>query len=540
VRGDAVAFSFGPSLPDGPRRMLRSVPRVSWSLVTSVRWPHERVSLGLLGRNRVVSGTAPQVRENRSTSAIPPRHPLTARSAIWTVFAQFGAKVPLLLAALVSTSIVTRALGTDRYAQWATVLSILAMVSFLTDPGLSAVLVKRISGGDADLPPISTLILLKMGLAMLVFLIVVAGTSVLQGLAAIPIAVALGAQVFPRSAIQLSSGWMQARHRLHWQTWLDALLSALGVLIMFAASRAGAVGWQLALFGVTLPTVALAVLSHRQARNLIVGAPTNAHWQKILPILREAAPLAAALALVALYSRIDVVFVTAAERPAGVAAYLLAYRVVDQTMVVATVLGTSVLPLVAARAQRTAIASNPATHSMLVCIALIGAIGSLLAVALATPAIYVLGGSRFRTAVPLLTLLAPEIAALFLNFGLGYTLIGMGRSRRYLSINAVALLLNILANLLFTLQFGARAAAIVTWCTELSVVCLAAAPFFQATAKGRGAILRALSLCATAAVVGVVVGFVPQLRTVAVIGGLLLLALLGSPDAVSLVRRARG
>ena len=147
-----------------------------------------------------------------------PASSLSLRSAAHTVVAQGAGRAVTLVAAIAATAVVTRSVGVATYADWATVLSLVAMLAFLLDPGISPIVVRRLAQDPALAPPPRDLLRARLVLATGALVIVVAATAALRGASAIPLALVLGAQLIPRAAVLNAGAWMQAVHRLHRQT----------------------------------------------------------------------------------------------------------------------------------------------------------------------------------------------------------------------------------------------------------------------------------------------------------------------------------
>jgi O-antigen/teichoic acid export membrane protein len=252
----------------------------------------------------------------------------------------------------------------------------------------------------------------------------------------------------------------------------------------------------LALAGVTLPLVVLAGLVERELRSspsaaLMAGRDDRG---RLASVVREVAPLALALLLVSVYTRVQVVFVNAAEDALGVAEYLLAWQVVEQIVVVGAIAGATLLPFFADRARERALHGDPLTQTVMVAL---GAVGTLLAAGLiltARPVMLLLGSERLADGARFLVLLAPMGSALFIAMTLSYAYAAMGLAGRYLRFNLAGLVVALALNATLTLSQGAEAAARVTWVTEFFVVSLALAPVWRSGAAGRATIARLAGL----------------------------------------------
>jgi O-antigen/teichoic acid export membrane protein len=250
---------------------------------------------------------------------------------------------------------------------------------------------------------------------------------------------------------------------------------------------------------VVLPSALLAALSMRELRLVPHGGSPDVDQRGVIwSILREAAPLAGAILLVSLYTRIDVVFVSAAEDAAGYAQYLLAFRFVEQLIVVAAILAGTLLPMLAARATSRSLFGDEVTHQTMLAVTTLGGLSSMALIAVAKPLIGVVGPDSFGFAAKLLMLLSPIALALYLNFFLGYLLMAIRKGARYLWLNAFGLAFNLAANAALTLPYGNVAAARITWVTELLVVAFAIVPFAHREGGGRWTVARCAALAAVA------------------------------------------
>jgi PST family polysaccharide transporter len=453
---------------------------------------------------------------------------LTARTAARTATLQVVARGATLVVALVATGLVTRALGSDGFADWATVLSLQAMVGFALDPGITPVIVRRLAQDRAASPAPGALLACRLVLAIVALLVVVGLSVALRGADVLVLALVLAGQLLPRALTINVGTWMQAEHRLHRQTLLEGATSAVGVVALAAAVAADAGAPVLALVGILVPALALAALMRRELGRLesARATPTADEWARVRSVLREAAPVAGAVVLVAVYTRLDTVFVNAAESTVAIADYLLAKQFVEQLVILAGIGAGTLLPLIAARAASHDVLADRAVHGLLIAVAVTGAAVSLGLIALAEPLVALLGGSEREGAAPLLVLLAPVAVGLFGNFFLGYLLMAVQLGGRYLRFNLAGLAVSVATGLALTLPFGAEAAARALWATEIVVAGLAALGIARGGSSGR----RAAGLAAASVGVAILASelvFAGVPRVLVVLVGAALLAGLG-------------
>jgi O-antigen/teichoic acid export membrane protein len=432
-----------------------------------------------------------------SEDATPLR--LDARSAALTGVAQAAGRGVTLVAVIVSTAVVVHAVGVSVYADWATVLSLVSLMAFVLDPGVSAVIVRRLAQSPDTAPSPRAMMLTRVGMATVALVIVVGMSVALRGPHVLGLAIALAAQVIPRGLVLNATAWLQADHRLHRQTAWEAVCAGLGLTALVIAGAAGAGPVVLAVVGFVAPTTLLACFIQRElARtpSLRLSSP-GPQRPRVRSVLHEVAPLAGALLLLALYTRIFVVFVNAAEDTTQVARYLFAFQFVEQVIVVAGIVAGTLLPLLALRARAVELRSDRSTLALVLAVTASGAILAAGLVALAPVLCRVIGGPGLAPADRYLTLLSPMAAVILPAFVLGYLYIALADAHRYLRFNIVALGFNLAANASLTLTVGASATARISWATELIVVALAAFPLLRSGPAGRSTGVRLVALLVT-------------------------------------------
>jgi O-antigen/teichoic acid export membrane protein len=445
-----------------------------------------------------------------SLSRAEPRR-LTARTAAVTASSQIVTRGLTLLLTVAGTAIVTRTIGEDGFAVWGTVLVITAMVAFLLDPGVAPVVVRRLAQKAGEAPAPRPLLAARFVLATAAYLMVIGLTVALRGNGALLLAVVLAAQLLPRAIVMNVGTWMQANHRLHVQTGLEALTAAGGLIALVVAAALGATRSVLAAVGVLAPALVLAALMEREMQKIPARHSDDraAEWRRVRSVLLEAAPLAAAIVLLSIYTRIGIVFVNEAESEEAVGRFTLAFLFIEQVLIIASIIAGTLLPMLAARTHVARPRSDPVVHDLLAAMTTIGAGLGVGLIALAEPLVLLVGGKDFEGTADLVRLLAPTCAALFANIFVAYVFVTVRRAGRYLVYNLVGLAVSLCLGALFTLQQGADAAARVTWITELVVVTCAALPFFWGDPGGRRALVEAAAAmmlviaCSEASVEGV-------------------------------------
>jgi len=450
-----------------------------------------------------------------------------------TATGQVVARVSTLVLTVAGTAVVTRAIGEDGFADWGTVLMVTAMFAFLLDPGFAPVVVRRLAEGGEEAPSPEALLRVRLVLSAAAFVLVVVLVLALRGSAPLVLAVVLAAQLLPRAVVMNVGTWLQAEHRLHFQTWFEALTVGGGLVLLLLMAALDAPPAVLAAAGVLAPAVVLAVLMWRELGRIAPTPSSGRAPDRVLirTVLREAAPLAGAIVLVSIYTRIGVVFVNEARSGAGVAEFTFAFLFIEQAIVVAAILAATLLPMLAERGVGRTRDRPPVVGDMLSLVTFIGSAGALALIALARPIVLLIGGHELEGAVELLTLLAPACAALFANFYMGYVYVAARRAGRYLVFNLVGLAVSVGLGLWLTLDQGADAAARVTWITEAVVVLVAAASFFWRSPSDRLALLHLVALLGVVVACAELVAAGTLAPGAAAVIGAVLIAVLSVPRA---------
>lgn len=205
-----------------------------------------------------------------------------------------------------------------------------------------------------------------------------------------------------------------------------------------------------------------------------VGARAAMSLRQSGRLVRAGLPFALSSVFYTVYFQVDAALLAALAAPAAVAQYAVAYSFVAAAAVVPVALNNDVLRphlyRAATAGARAALARRFAGLSLGLGIA-------------AGVAVYVLGpmatrllyGHRYAAAGVLVSILALALPFHFVNSWAGNILVGAGRVRAVVAVQAALTCANIAANLILIPMLGARGAAIATVGTEAVGLCLYAA-----------------------------------------------------------------
>lgn len=369
--------------------------------------------------------------------------------------------------------LLTRSLGVVDFGRYGTVAALLAIVSTVTDAGLTAVGSRELAVLPAG-PRRDELLRQLVGLRIVV--------SFFAVLAAAGFAVVVG---YDRTMV--------------WGT----LLGGLGVLLVNTQAttmmplavglRLGAVTafellkQVLTLAGVAALALAGASLLPYFAVQAVVGAIVllltpplvggiravlpRLDRSSALPLLREALPVAIAIAMNVLYLRLLVIMVSLIADATETGYYVTAFRVFEMLIGLPTLVLSVALPLLAVAGAEDLERLRYGLQRT-VEVAVVGSAGLALLTVACAPAVPVLFGSDFSGAVPMLRIQAWALIPLFAGQVLGLALVALHRQKALAVGNAVAVVTVLAAGLLLVPRYGGEGAAGAGVAAEVSLCVL--------------------------------------------------------------------
>jgi O-antigen/teichoic acid export membrane protein len=381
-----------------------------------------------------------------------------------------GYALTLLLAALTSVFLL-RSLGVEQFGLYGVVAALLGIVSSLTEAGLTQV-------GSRDLPLrpaeergrlLGTLLAVRIGLTSAGVLVaalfalaagyeseVVVGTLI-AGVGVVLVNTQVTATLPLR--IELRVGTV---------TFFDVLAQALtcvfvGLLAALGASLLPYFGVQVAV-GVILLGGTLAVVGPALARPRLERAEARV-------LLREALPLAAAVAMNVVYLRLLVVLVSLLEDEVDTGLYAAAFRILELLIGLPVIMLSVALPLLAVAGAEDRERFRYGFQRLTEIAVLVGCLQVLLTVVLAAPVIDLLFPD-FADAAPILRVQAIGLLPVFMAQTLTLGLVALRRQRSVAVGNALALVAVLVFGLGLVPPYGTIGAAVAGVVTE-SVLALA-------------------------------------------------------------------
>jgi O-antigen/teichoic acid export membrane protein len=393
----------------------------------------------------------------------------TRHRAARDVVVQLGARIANLALGVVVTALVVRTLGDAGYGEWSSILVSLELVGYFMQFGMASVALREAAADPRRANEwIGALMLLRLlamapvlAVALVVLLLIQDNQQMLVAGLILLVGMPFG-----------GTGGMQLVFQLRVDNTIPMLVLTLKSVLWGAA----VLGIFLVGGGLVAMAIAMVVTNGIGALVLAIAAlritgrrlrPSRAQLRQLV---RIGLPVGISGVLVIAYARIDqlLVFGIAGDVDAGY--YGAIYHMLEQSHFVPISVLTTVAPIFAAswphaRERLTRVVS------LAVELLLIAALGGLaFAITAATPVIRLVFGEDFVPAAPGL----PVLAAAFVFISIGYVttnvLIVAGKTRAMVVISAIALVVNVIGNVLLVPSLGFLGAAWITLVTEVIVV----------------------------------------------------------------------
>lgn len=372
------------------------------------------------------------------------------------------------IASVVTVAMTVRHLGGVSYGHLTTAIVFVSLWTSLTELGIGAVVVRRVTSGQGDL---ERLVRVNTGLSIVYSVpltVLATGTGLLiyagdgEVVALLPIIAAGLTLTTIASCLQpvfLATVRFQA---VAWSDVLSRVLS-LGVTLVLLQTGAGVVWF--AVVQVVPPLVVLVVQG--------VAASRILSWRPVfdlresLDLVRESLPQTAVLIIGVLYWRIDGVLLSLLDSPQQVGVYYLASTLAFTLSVVPTFFNTSTLStmtgLWSSDPARFARFTSRSIETML----FVGAPIAVVGLVLAGPVIEAIGSSEFAgDGAPTLALLFVAVGVTFLNGTVSQALFAAHQQAFLVRLNVANLAVNIGLNLALIPLWGAVGAAAALLVTE--------------------------------------------------------------------------
>jgi O-antigen/teichoic acid export membrane protein len=373
-----------------------------------------------------------------------------------------------VLVSVVGAALMLRHLDVTEFGRYTTVLSLITVIAALSDLGLTAVGLRQAAVGDRAHREQVMRNVLGMRLT----------TSIIGVAAACAFGLAVGYPSEMVLGIVLAGGGLlllvtldsytmrlQVGLRLGLTAGLELLRQTSATLVVVLLVIAGASF--LPFTGSQIPGLALAAL----IAALVVSGSTGlmpsfdrAQWKQMA---RELLPFAAAVAIGAIYFRVEIVILSLFAPGHQTGLFSGAFRITEVVVAIPALVASSALPVVARFAEYDRARLPSVLHRMFHA-SLAAGVGIALAIFLGAPfALAVVAGPQYHSSIPVLRIQSVTVAFTFLVTQWGMTLLALKRTRALLVANALALAVAISATLALGGIGWARGASIALVVAEM-------------------------------------------------------------------------
>jgi O-antigen/teichoic acid export membrane protein len=371
---------------------------------------------------------------------------------------------------VLSTALLFRHLGVVNTGRYSLVISLVAIISGLSDLGLTAIGVRELSvqtGAERDSIARNLLglrlVLSAVGAILIVGFAALAGygTTIVLGvlLASVGLILQSAQSTLAMSLISdLKLGWVAAFEFLR-----AALTAALVIGLVLAGAHL------LAFLAVTIPAgvvvLALNVLVS-SGRTPLMPAFHSARWWRLV---RDVLPYSAAVAAATLYFYLAVILVSLLASSTTLGYFSVSSRVIQVLLLMPGLAVGAAFPIFSRAARDDHVRLAYALGRVFEVSLLVGVLVSLSLAVGASVVVEVVGGPKFAPASTVLAIQGVGLGASFVGAVWSYGLLSLGRYRDILTINLLALLVGgVLVAVLVSLD-GARGAAIATAIDEVAL-----------------------------------------------------------------------
>jgi O-antigen/teichoic acid export membrane protein len=392
-----------------------------------------------------------------------------SQRVLHNTLAQIAGKVALALAGLATLRLATSYLGVEGFGEYAIVLALAPILLVFADLGISTLLARELVQSPERREELaSTLLWFRLAASAAVVL----GCLALYPLLPYEHHVRIGLVIACAGVSLLSLGsfatpFFQVGLRLELVALLDFVTAVLMVGLVGAVAL-----FDLGFYALVGVHAAIGV-----ANAVAAGFLVRRFWRPSLRFDRALArrlaadglPLAVVIVLGLLHFRLDAVLLSLLRSPEDVGTYTVAYRFLEQSLVLPGVFMAAVFPLLAA-AVRVGDAADVVRKAFSFLL-LIGLPLALALVVLADPLVALVAGEGFERAALPLRILAPALVFTFVNAVFAGLLIALNRQRALILVSLGGLTLNVLANLYAIPRFGYTGAAVTTVLSEAAGLC---------------------------------------------------------------------
>jgi len=367
-----------------------------------------------------------------------------------------------LMVGVVSAPLLVRHFGAVEFGRYSTALALIAIVSGLTEGGVSTVALRELST-TKDAAARRRLMSDLLGLRLLLS---VAGVAIAVAIAAIlgyggdlTLGVLLaGAGMALVSVQSLLAALLQSRLRFGWAALIDFSrgIVGIGLIVVLVLIDAGTVAILASTIPAAVAGLALTVpLVRGQASLRPAFAPSR--WA---PLLRDVVVIAVSVAVYALYLRVTLIITSLVSNPEQTGYFAISFRLMEALIVIPVLLVGAAFPIISRSARDDRERFEYAIRRIFELSLFLGGLITLALILSAPFVIELLVGTSHHPSVGVLQIQGLALLAGFIISATSFPLLGMRRHRAILVVNSGSLVVAVGLALALAPAHGAAGAAI--------------------------------------------------------------------------------
>lgn len=390
-----------------------------------------------------------------------------------TLFQSVG-RVLIILVSLITTGILTRTLGVFGYGDYVFITSVVILFSGISDFGISSIGVREASFGKEKKEEIFSRVLsLRLIISSVLFLIYLILVQVLPQFKNIRTPSSIASLVIGFLIIRtICQAVFQTFLRMDLASILEISASGLFLLIILIFLF---LNKTISLSFIMLVWVISALFSSLIGW-LILKKFLRLHLDfnivELKKLFFQSFPLGAYLLVYSMYDRgIDSFFLKTFSDSASVGYYGLAYKIYSNLVLGAAFLMNSLFPVISSLREKKEELQVYFEKSFTLLL-LVSFFIFVIFFIFSSSIIRIVGGQNYLISSSILRVLLPAIFFSYFNHLVGYLLVSLNEQLKMLNYSLIALLINVLLNLIFIPVYSYWAAAVITVITEISIFAL--------------------------------------------------------------------
>ncbi len=387
---------------------------------------------------------------------------LGAKLTLNTLIQLVGKFLSVLLG-LVVVAIMTRALGTEGFGQYTTIIAFLQLAGILVDLGLTVTAGKLIGQTESNEQKfLSNLFSFRVLTSLVVFSLAPLVAWFFPYPLIVKSGIILASLSFWAASVTQTFG---AVFQKYLRTFWFVLAEIIGRLVLLILTVWAAFVWggliMFILAVVAGSLVNLLLVLYFSRRLVVFGWEIDfKYWQKIW---QETWPVALTISLNLVYFKADTVILSVYHPASEVGIYGASYKVLEVLLAIPTIIGGLLLPLVASLLLQKALAQIRKYYQIGIDSMLICGLGLIaLSLAIGPSVMTWLAGKDFFLAGEVLKVVSLATALIFLGNLTGYFILAFSKQKKMIKYYVVAAAFSLVGYFVFIPQYSYWAAAWVT------------------------------------------------------------------------------